>query len=364
MMEIPRREFLMTLAAAGVVVATRNAPVALAASEDSPGVQGIPLTPIKETRKGDMIYRQLGKTGEEVSLIGMGGSHIGQLKQEQDSIRLIRDGIDRGITFMDNSWDYHNGKSEIWMGKALRDGYRNKVFLMSKIDGRSKEEAAKQIDESLLRLGADHVDLMQFHEIIRPHDPDMIFAEGGAFEAMVAARKAGKVRFIGFTGHKDPFIHLRMLEMAKAHNFRFDTVQMPLNVMDAHFRSFQKQVLPVLVSEQIGVLGMKSMGSPYIIQSKVVTPMECLHYAMTLPTSVVITGIDKPEILNQAIEAAKTFKPMAQDQITDLLKRTEQIAMTGKTELFKTSMHFDSTAKHPEWLGPEELRGPSAPPAL
>ncbi len=211
-------------------------------------------------RKGDMLYRPLGNTGEQVSVLGLGGHHIGRPTDEQEAIRLIRSAIDHGMTFMDNCWDYHDGASEIRMGKALRDGYRAKAFVMTKIDGRTKQEAAKQIEESLKRLQTDHIDLMQHHEVIRMEDPDRIFAEGGAQEAVVQAKKAGKIRYIGFTGHKDPVVHLRMLEVAAKHQFRFDAVQMPLNVMDAHFRSFEHHVLPVLVKEHIGVLGMKSMG--------------------------------------------------------------------------------------------------------
>src|ERR1700720_2588153 len=248
------------------------------------------------TIRGEMRYRPLGRTGEEVSVIGLGGHHIGRQKDEKDSIQIIRAAIDAGINFLDNSWDYNDGRSEIIMGKALKDGYRKRVFLMTKIDGRTKEEAAKQIDQSLKRLQTDVIDLVQHHEVIRLEDPDRIFAEGGAQEAVLAAQKAGKVRFIGFTGHKDPLVHLRMLEVAAKHDFRFDAVQMPLNVMDAHFRSFEMQVLPVLVKEGIGVLGMKSMGDSLILKSKSVTPVECLDYAMTLPTSTVITGIDSLDI--------------------------------------------------------------------
>jgi len=237
------------------------------------------------------------------------------------------------------------------MGKALRDGYRDKVFLMTKIDGRNKQSAAKQIDESLKRLQTDRIDLMQFHEIIRMEDPDRIFAEHSAFEAMLEAKKAGKIRYIGFTGHKDPKIHLRMLQTARRHQFRFDTVQMPLNVMDAHFRSFEHEVVPVLVKEGIGVLGMKSMGGGIILESKAVTPIECLHYAMNLPTSVVITGMDKMSLLEQAIRAATTFKSMTKEEVAALLKKTEQYAMEGKFEKFKTDTRFDGTAQHPEWLG-------------
>ena len=314
----------------------------------------IPLTTNPGTRKGEMLYRTLGRTGEQVSAIGMGGFHIGQHGLTDDeSVRLIRSAIDRGITFMDNSWDYNEGQSEVRMGKALKDGYRQKVFLMTKIDGRTKESAAQQLETSLNRLQTDHIDLVQHHEVIRFDDPDRIFAERGANEAFLEARKAGKIRYIGFTGHKDPHIHLYMLKVAAEHGFHFDTVQMPLNVMDAHFRSFTHMVLPELIKEEIGVLGMKSMGDSVILKSKIVSPIECLHFALSLPTSVVITGIDKPEILDQAFEAAKTFNPMPQEQMAQLLAKTKEVAMAGKYELFKTSSHFDSTAKHPDWLGGE-----------
>lgn len=312
----------------------------------------IPLLSSPGTRSGDMLYRTLGRTGERVSVIGMGGFHIAQHGlTEEESIRLVRAAIDRGITFMDNSWDYNEGQSELRMGKALRDGYRQKVFLMTKIDGRTKELAAKQIETSLQRLQTDHIDLIQHHEVIRFDDPDRIFAEGGANEAMLEAKKAGKIRYIGFTGHKDPQIHLYMLKVAADHGFHFDAAQMPLNVMDAHFRSFAHLVVPELVQQEIGILGMKSMGDGVILKSKTVSPTECLHYAMSLPTSVVITGIDRPAILDQAIEAAKTFNPMNREQVTKLLAKTKEVAMAGKYELFKTSSHFDSTAKNPDWLG-------------
>ena len=300
----------------------------------------------------DMSYRTLGRTGRKVSAIGMGGFHIGKPElSEAESIRLIRGAIDRGITFMDNSWDYNNGDSEVRMGKALKDGYRQKVFLMTKLDGRTKQEAAKQLDESLQRLQTDHLDLIQHHEVIRFEDPDRIFAEGGAQEAVLEARKAGKVRYIGFTGHKDPHVHLYMLQVAEEHGFAFDAVQMPLNVMDAHFRSFGKLVLPKLVEKGIGVLGMKSMGDSIILKSKTASPIECLHYALNLPTSVVITVIDSQTILDQAFEAVRTFAPMDEKQVAALLAKTAALAAKGAYELFKTSAHFDSTAHHPEWLG-------------
>jgi aryl-alcohol dehydrogenase-like predicted oxidoreductase len=241
------------------------------------------------------------------------------------------------------------------VGKALRDGYRQKAFVMTKVDARTEQEAAKQIDQSLRRLQTDHVNLLQHHEIIRFEDPDRIFAPGGAMEAFLDARKAGKLH-IGFTGHKDPHIHLHMLEVADAHGFSFDTVQMPLNVMDAHFRSFEALVLPELVKRNIGVLGMKSMSDHVILESKTVTPIECLHYAMSLPIFVVITGVDSDEILEQALEAVRTFHPISHQQISALLSGTAKAAASGQYELFKTTQHFDSTALHAEWLGGESER--------
>ena len=303
------------------------------------------------TSDGGMPYRTLGRTGERISAIGLGGYHIGKQADEQESIALIRRAIDGGITFMDNCWDYNRGASEIRMGKALRDGYREKVFLMSKIDGRTKDSAALQIDESLQRLQTDRIDLMQFHEIIRMEDPDRIFAEGGAIEAMQAAQQAGKIRYIGFTGHKDPLVHLRMLEIAASHKFRFDAVQMPLNVMDAHFRSFEQQVLPLLLNDEIGVLAMKAFGDPFILRSNTVAPIECLHYVLNLPVSTVITGIDSVQVLEQDLEAARTFAPLSREAVANLLARTADAAATGKYELFKTSNRHDGTAQNPHWLG-------------
>jgi uncharacterized protein len=305
-------------------------------------------------RRGDMIYRALGRTGEQVSLIGMGGAHLSRRPlDEAAAVKLIHAALDRGINFLDNCWDYGHGNSEKWMGTALaQGGYRNKAFLMTKLDGRTAEAAKSQLDESLARLKTDHIDLVQFHEILRFDDPDRIFTEGGALAALVAAKQAGKVRFIGFTGHKDPRVHLYMLETAARHGFVFDTAQMPLNVMDAHFRSFSHMVVPELVKHKIGVLAMKTMGDGVLLKSGApITPIDCLHYAMNLPVSVVITGIDSDKILDQAFEAVKTFKPMSGDQIAALLAKTKPYATDGKYELFKTSSHFDSTAKHPDWLG-------------
>jgi aryl-alcohol dehydrogenase-like predicted oxidoreductase len=307
-----------------------------------------------------MIYRLLGSTGEKVSAIGVGGWHL-SLKHvdEKLAIRIVRTAIDRGINFLDNSWDYSDGESELRMGKALRDGYRERAFVMTKIDGRSKKEAAKQLDESLERLGVDYIDLVQHHEIIRFEDPNRIFAEEGANAALVEALAAGKVRYLGFTGHKDPHIHLYMLAVAKENGFRFDTAQMPLNVMDAHFRSFEKMVLPELLRLKMGVLGMKSMANGVLLKSKTVTPVECLHYALNLPTSVVITGIDSVEILDQALAAVESFHPLNTDEVDALLAKTREAAAHGRFEPFKTSSIFDGTAENPQWLGeePSEIRG-------
>src|SRR5579871_6294302 len=305
----------------------------------------------------EMLYRELGITGERVSAIGLGGWHLG-LKHVDESlaIRIVRTAVDRGINFMDNSWDYNDGTSEIRMGRALREGYRDKVFLMTKIDGRSKAEATKQLDESLRRLQTDHLDLVQHHEILRFEDPHRIFDEEGANAALVDARHAGKLRYIGFTGHKDPRVHLYMLEVARGQGFKFDAVQMPLNVMDAHYRSFAKLVVPELVREGIGVLAMKTMGNGIILRSRTATAIECLRYALNLPTSVVITGIDSMEILDQAFEVANSFRPMSESETAILLAKTAQAAMRGEFELFKTTSVFDATATHPEWLGEEPLR--------
>jgi uncharacterized protein len=296
--------------------------------------------------------RALGRTGEKVSVIGLGGFHLGKAElAEPEAIRIIRTGIDNGISFLDNCWDYNGGESEIRMGKALRDGYRQKAFLMSKMDGRTKSSAASQIEESLRRLQTDHIDLLQFHEVIRDTDPDRVFAAGGALEAVLEAKKAGKVRFIGFTGHKSPEIHLKMLTTAAEHHFSFDTVQMPLNVMDAHYDSFENKVLPFLVKANVGVLGMKPMGDHFILDSKTATPTECLHYAMNLPTSVVITVCDSLPILDQALQAARSFEPMAESQLSALLAKTAEAAQAGKYELYKTSHQFDGTVANPQWLG-------------
>jgi aryl-alcohol dehydrogenase-like predicted oxidoreductase len=335
-----RRDFLKTVsvAAAGSV-----SPASVQGAQSSNGSRR-PESP-------DMIYRELGRTGERVSAIGIGGYHLGKQQDPDESIRLLRAAIDRGITFMDNCWDYNGGISEVRMGQALRDGYRQKVFLMTKIDGRDKNTAARQIEQSLGRLQTDVIDLLQFHEVIRLDDPDVIFAPGGAIEAVQEAKRAGKIRYIGFTGHKDPSVHLRMFETADKHGFHFDTVQMPINVMDAHFRSFLNGVAPVAQEHGTAILAMKTFGDPYILQSKTVTPMEALHFGLNSPASVVITGIDSPAILDQAFQAVESFRPLDQRQVAAILAKTKDAAMTGNFELFKTSSHYDGTIKNPAWLG-------------
>jgi predicted aldo/keto reductase-like oxidoreductase len=324
-----RRDFVKTVAAAGLVTSWSSK--------------------LSGTANSDIPYRTLGHTGEKVSIVGVGGYHLGR-PSEEESLRIIRTALDQGVNFLDNCWDYNGGASEERMGKALRDGYRKKAFLMTKIDGHTKRAAQQQLDESLRRLQTDHVDLLQFHEVIRDTDPEQIFSQGG-MDAVLEAKKQGKVRYIGFTGHKSPDIHAKMLATAFAHKFTFDAVQMPLNVMDAHFNSFEKKVLPILVKHNIGVLGMKPMGDAIILNSKTATPVECLHYAMNLPTSVVITGCDSMAMLEQALNAARNFKPMSKEEIASLLQKTSSASAKGEFERYKTSHDFDGTFHNPQWLG-------------
>jgi predicted aldo/keto reductase-like oxidoreductase len=300
----------------------------------------------------DVPRRKLGRTGETVSILGLGGAHIGVQKDPNESARIIRAAIEAGITFMDNSWDYNQGQSELRMGKALRDGYRDRVFLMTKFDGRDQASASRQIDESLKRLQTDHLDLLQFHEIIRPSDPQRIFAADGAIEAALAARKAGKTRFLGFTGHKSPEIHLAMLKACDAHGFVPDTVQMTLNVLDASYDSFQAKVLPELVKRQIGVLGMKPLGDKFVLKSGAVSPEDGLRYAMSVPgVGVTITGIDSMPILEQALRLARGFRPLPDQARQELERKAAALAADGQFEAYKSTHHFDSTHQHPEWLG-------------
>lgn len=299
-----------------------------------------------------MPYRTLGKTGVRVSLVGLGGHHIGRSSvSPEESTKIIRTGLDSGLNFLDNCWDYNDGVSEERMGVALKDGYRQKAFLMTKLDGRTVKSAQQQLEESLKRLQTDHIDLIQIHEVIRMDDPERIFAAGGTLEYLEKAKKEGKVRFIGFTGHKSPEIHLHMIETATKHNYTFDTVQMPLNAMDAHFDSFGAKVVPVAKKLNMGILGMKPMGDGVILKSNTVTPVECLRYAMHLPVSVVITGCDSMQILQQALDTAKNFHGLDTAEVSAILKKTETVAQNGQFELYKTSHNFDGTFKNPQWLG-------------
>jgi predicted aldo/keto reductase-like oxidoreductase len=275
---------------------------------------------------------------------------------DEDSIHLIRQAIDAGIDFLDNSWDYNAGRSEKRMGRALQEGYREKAFLMTKVDGRDRRTAGRQLEQSMERLRTDHIDLLQFHEIIRPNDPDRVFAAGGALEAALEARDNGWVRFIGFTGHKSPDIHNHMLDLAEEAGFRFDAVQMPLNVLDASYESFERKVLPRLVEQEIAVLGMKPMGAGKILETNAVTPIECLHYSMSLPTSVVITGCDSMRMVEQAVIAGRTFRQLSEEDMDALRQRTAQAASSGQFETYKTSEVHDSTSMHPQWLGPQGTR--------
>jgi aryl-alcohol dehydrogenase-like predicted oxidoreductase len=296
-----------------------------------------------------MPMRRLGRTGVDVSLLGLGGYHIG-VPSEAEAIRIVREAIDHGVTFLDNCWDYNDGRSEERMGKALRDGYRERVFLMTKLDGRTSSAASEQLDQSLRRLQTERIDLVQIHEVIRASDPARVFAPGGAIEALERAKAQGKIRFIGFTGHKSPKLHLAMLDDAFANGFRFDTVQMPLNVMDRHFDSFETNVLPVLEQHEIGALGMKPMGSGLLLKSGVVSALDCLQYAMSLPVSVTITGCDSLDVLRQALRVALTFEPMTREATDALLARTANAAKAGAFEKYKTSEVFDGTTAHPDWL--------------
>jgi predicted aldo/keto reductase-like oxidoreductase len=325
-----RRDFLKGAVATGLVAKLGN----FAQAADS---SGIPT-------------RSLGRTGQQVSMIGLGGYHLGN-PSEAEATNIVRMAVDNGITFMDNCWDYHDGGSEVRMGKALRDGYRQKVFLMTKIDGRDAKTAAQQIDQSLQRLQSDHLDLLQFHEVIRMNDPERIFAAGGGMAAAVKAREAGKVRFIGFTGHKSPQIHKHMLEVADQHGFKFDTVQMPLNVMDAQYESFAHVVLPMLQERNIGVLGMKPIGSGILLKSGKISAVDCLRYALSLPTSVVITGCESVADLQQAIALGRKFQPLSETERAALLSKTAEAARNGQFELYKTSTQFDGTTHNPQWLG-------------
>lgn len=297
--------------------------------------------------------RRFGATPDSVSALGLGGYHLG-LQDESEAIRIMHQAIDGGMTFFDNCWSYHEGESERRMGKALAGSKREQVFLMTKIDGRTRAAAAKQIDDCLRRLATDRVDLMQIHEVVRHSDAPWVFSDDGAIRALEDARRAGKVRYVGFTGHKSPDIHLGMLREARSHGYRFDAVQMPLSVADAHYESFQEEVLPELVRERIAVIGMKSLGSGALARSGVVSAEECLRYALSLPAATVVTGCDSLPILEQALGVGRGFVPLKKGEQRKLLARTRDLGRDGQHERFKTTTAFDSTTRNPHWMSGED----------
>src|SRR5579863_1445135 len=296
--------------------------------------------------------RKLGRADVEVSIIGIGGYHIGLSNvSEAESIRIVRKALDEGINFLDNCWDYNDGASEERMGKALQDGYRQKAFLMTKIDGRTGASARRQLEESLTRLKTDHIDLLQIHEVIRMGDPEQAFQPGNVMDVLKQARQEGKIRYIGFTGHKSPSIHLHMIETADQHGFTFDSVQMPVNALDEHYDSFQQKIIPEAQKRGMAVLGMKPLANGAILKTNTLSAPEALHYAMSVPVTVTITGCDSLAILEQALGVARNFKPMDQQQKIATLQKTAPAGMAGKFEQYKSSQIYDGTVNSPEWLG-------------
>lgn len=290
-------------------------------------------------KSGEIPRRAFGRTGVQVSLLGLGGHTLGQAGSEAEATRLLHEAMEAGVNFMDNAWEYHDGRSEEWMGKALQ-GRRDKAFVMTKVcsHGRDAKVAMQQLEESLRRLQTDHLDLWQVHEVIYDNDPDLHFAKGGVIEALEKAKKEGKVRFTGFTGHKDPAIHLKML----AHDFPFDACQLPLGVFDASFRSFEQQVLPELNRRGIAPIAMKSLGGTgEAVKKKVLTVNEALRYVLSLPIAVLVSGMDKLEVLHQNIAIARNFTPMTPAEMRALRVRCATQAADGRFELYKTSKRFD-----------------------
>ncbi len=350
--DLNRRQFLKGIGLIGVGGGTALADHVLRSNEPGQAAQTdlvptsstIPLqgesdSPISQTSSGEIPRRPLGRTGVQVSAIGLGGATLGQAKSMEEAIRITHEAIDAGVTFMDNAWEYNNHRSEEWMGKALQ-GRRDNVFLMTKVctHGRDAKVAMQQLEESLRRLGTDYLDLWQIHEVVYHNDPEMIFRSNGAIEALDRAKKEGKVRFVGFTGHKDPAIHLKML----SYNYPFDTVMLPLNCFDATFNSFEQQVLPELNRRGIGVIGMKSLsGTGDAVKQGVVTVQDALRYAMSLPVATTVSGIDSLQVLRQNLSIARGFTPMKQEEMQALRSRCAQYAADGRFELFKTSMRFD-----------------------
>ena len=296
--------------------------------------------------------RRLGTTGVEVSALGLGGYHIGSIGTERQAISLIRMAIDEGITFLDNAWEYHEGKSETRMGKALAGGWRERAFLMTKCctHGRDGKTAMRQLEQSLKRLRTDYLDLWQIHEVVYATDPARHFAPGGAAEALLKAKEQGKVRFIGFTGHKDPALHLEML----SHEFPFDTCQLPLNCFDASFRSFERRVLPELHAQGIAPIGMKSLGDGRAVKKRAVSAAEALAYAMSLPVATTVSGIDSMRVLRQNLRVAQGFEPLSDIEMQRLRSRVSEVAHDGRFELYKTTATHDGKIGRQEHGFPDE----------
>jgi aryl-alcohol dehydrogenase-like predicted oxidoreductase len=326
---LTRRKFVKGSAAALTATMVVGPPLAAA------GARGGGVPDIQEL----VPRRPLGKTGVQVSALGVGGYHLGSMKDQKESMELVTRALEAGINFFDNCWEYHDGLSEERLGEALK-GKRDQAFLMTKVctHGRTKDMAMKQLEESLRRLQTDRVDLWQIHEVVYYNDPDLIFAPNGAAEALLAAKQEGKVRFIGFTGHKNPAIHLKML----SHDFPFDAVQMPLNALDGTFKSFEHQVLPEANKRGIAVLGMKSLGgSGEIVSHGALTAEEGLRYAMSLPVATTISGMDSLGVLEQNLGVARGFKPLTAEAMQALRERARPLAADGRYELFKTSTKYD-----------------------
>ncbi|MBF5045291.1 aldo/keto reductase [Simulacricoccus sp. 17bor-14] len=336
-----RRDFL-ELAGAALLAPVVSAAAAAAAGPSTTGSSGSGpgSTGSDGGTRGILLPRTLGKTGVQVSGLGVGGYHLGTMKSEAEAVRLVHEAIDAGLTFFDNAWEYNEGRSEQWLGKAL-EGKRQQVFLMTKVctHGRDKRVAMQQLEESLRRLRTDHLDLWQVHEVVHDNDPALHYQKGGVLEALEEAKRQGKVRFVGFTGHKDPAIHLDMLQRG----FPFDSVQMPLNAFDATFRSFEQRVLPEVLKRGMVALGMKSLGGEGDpVKKGALAPEEALRYALSLPAHVIISGMDKPEVLRQNLKVARDFKPMSAEEMRALRERCRQLAADGRFELYKTSMKYDA----------------------
>ena len=315
--------------------------------------------PMTNTGPGQIPQKPLGRTGVHASIIGLGGSSLGDASSLEEAVNIVHEAVDAGVNFMDNAWEYNDHRSEDWMGRALQ-GRRDKVFLMTKVctHGRDKKVAMQQLEESLLRLRTDYLDLWQIHEVVYMDDPELHFAPNGVWEALTQAKKDGKVRFIGFTGHKTPQLHLRMMALADEHGLHFDTVQLPLNAFDATYRSFQQFVLPEALRRGMGVIGMKSLGgSGEMVQQGAVTVREALRYAMSLPASVTVSGIDSLQVLRQNLDIARGFQPMTSDEMTALVRRCQPLAADGHLEMYKSTKKYDAgvgRAQH-NYPSPQEL---------